>query len=80
MAVASARLRASASAMATATAATTTTATTTTATATTEVFRRGLARVKGAFAVKWMFHLGGHGLVEQALDAAQQSAVFGAAE
>ena len=78
MAVASARLRASASAMATATAATTTT--TTTATATTEVFRRGLARVKGAFAVKWMFHLGGHGLVEQALDAAQQSAVFGAAE
>jgi len=71
--------------MATATAATTATATTTTtatatATATTEVFRRGLARVKGAFAVKWMFHLGGHGLVEQALDAAQQSAVFGAAE
>jgi len=55
-------------------------ATAATAAATTEVFRRGLAGVVGAFAVKRMLHFGGDFLIEQALDASQQSAILGAAE
>ena len=55
-------------------------ASTANATTAAKVFRRGLAGVIGAFAVEGMLHLGGHGLVEEALDASQQSAVLGTAE
>ena len=58
MAIAATPLRASASAM----------ATSTTVSIAAEVFRRGLAGAEGAFAVEGMLHLGGHGLVEKALD------------
>ena len=79
MAVAAARLWASATVIATS--ATVAPASTAAAIATAaEVFRRGLAGVIGAFAVEGMLHLGGHGLVEEALDASQQSAVLGTAE
>ena len=80
MAVAATLLRASATVIATSATVTSSTATASIATATAEVFRCGLAGVKGTFAMEGVFHFGGHGLVEKAFDAAQQRAVLGTAE